>query len=78
MNCPKCSNEIGNAGYCTCGWKLHEQKVAAPRFSMPCAFAPECKDPAKHRRRHEGQFLNVCDRHDIYLVTHRSLRHLET
>jgi len=84
MNCPKCHASIVNSDSCTeCGWHakvvpLSVAQADKPRFSLPCAFAPECRDPAKYRVHHQGRLLNVCDRHDVYLVTHRVMGPWET
>ena len=87
--CPKCRIALPNADsiHCPeCGWTRKapaDPSANQPRFSLPCQF-PGCTAVAKHRARAGGshakgwQYLNVCDRHDIYLATRSALEHLRT
>lgn len=66
--CPKCASEIGNAGYCGCGWKPERKKETTARtfdgaeHRVKCCH-DECFTEAFCKVRIKTGWANFCQKH---------------
>lgn len=75
MRCPQCTTDIGEAGHCACGWKLHEQHRDVKPIPLRCQH-PGCDGDAVHRVRIERRhMLDVCDKHYVWAATKHLMGH---
>jgi hypothetical protein len=63
--CPKCGSEVGNAGYCGCGWKrkaIVKGGDKPPEQTVKCCH-DICFNDAKVKIKTHTGWANLCMRH---------------